>query len=89
MYFYSDKDVTNLLARCGDWDTQDNQELKDHQSRQAKEITIHPGFNDPRNIYNDFAIIIVENDFNLTSHIDTVCLPNQFGRQHCNQACSP
>ena len=37
---------------------------------------MHPVFN-PRNVWNDFAIIHLENDFELDAHINVICLPTE------------
>jgi len=63
-----------LKVRCGEWDTQHQSEPYVHQDRFGKDIRIHPEFN-PRNLANDFALIFLEQDFDLDFHIDTVCLP--------------
>jgi len=63
-----------LKIRCGEWDTQHQTEPYGHQDRYAEDIKIHPEFN-PRNLANDFALIFLQQDFDLDFHIDTVCLP--------------
>jgi len=66
--------ASDLLVRCGEWDTQNQTEPYPHQDRKIESFNIHPLFN-PVNLENDFALLFTEDDFVLASHIDTVCLP--------------
>jgi len=63
-----------IKIRCGEWDTQGETEPYPHQDRYAAHMKIHPLFN-PRNLANDWAVIFTTEDFVLSSHIDTTCLP--------------
>eukprot|EP00092_Neocalanus_flemingeri_P004213 GFUD01004531.1.p1 GENE.GFUD01004531.1~~GFUD01004531.1.p1 ORF type:complete len:604 (+),score=187.63 GFUD01004531.1:355-2166(+) len=63
-----------LKIRCGEWDTQNQTEPYPHQDRYVQALNIHPQF-DGRNLQNDFAVLFTSEDFVLSSHIDTVCLP--------------
>merc|ERR1711953_904591 len=67
---------SSLMVRCGEWDTQGDHEPLNHQDRFAKEVLIHPGFV-KRNLNNDVAIIVMQEEFILSQHIGTICLPNQ------------
>lgn len=64
----------DLLVRCGEWDTQTSSEPLQHQDRRVKEIIVHPQYNQ-RNLGYTAAILILEEDFVLSEHIDTICLP--------------
>ena len=66
--------LEQLKVRCGEWDTQNETEPYPHQDRYVQAIKIHPEFND-KNLHNDFAVLFTTSDFELSSHIDTVCLP--------------
>merc|ERR1711970_414121 len=66
--------ATELKVRCGEWDTQNETEPYPHQDRKVKDVTIHPLF-DPRSLASNWALLFTSEDFLLTSHIDTVCLP--------------
>jgi len=66
---------TELKIRCGEWDTQHQTEPYPHQDRQVSNLAIHPEF-DGRNLQNDFAVLIVSEDFILDQHLDTACLPD-------------
>jgi len=63
-----------LKVRCGEWDTQHETEPYPHQDRQVVDLEIHPEF-EARNLRNDFAVLFTNEDFVLSSHIDTTCLP--------------
>merc|ERR1719361_2663646 len=63
-----------LKVRCGEWDTQHQTEPLPHQDRQVAALEIHPEF-EPRNLHNDFAVLFTTEDFKLSEHIDTACLP--------------
>merc|ERR1712215_40994 len=65
---------TELKIRCGEWDTQNQTEPYPHQDRYVQTLDIHPEF-DGRNLQNDFAVLFTSEDFALSSHIDTTCLP--------------
>jgi len=81
-------DPGQLLVRCGEWDTQTNSEPLPHQDRKVKEIILHPQYN-KRNLGNTAAILILEEDFELAQHIDTICLPdiNDSDEQNHGEEC--
>merc|ERR1711970_277090 len=66
--------ATELKVRCGEWDTQNETEPYAHQDRKVKDVTIHPLF-DPRSLASNWALLFTSEEFILSSHIDTVCLP--------------
>merc|ERR1712244_12052 len=66
--------AAELKIRCGEWDTQNETEPYPHQDRRVQDMTIHPLF-DPRTLASDWALLFTAEDFNLSSHIDTACLP--------------
>jgi hypothetical protein len=68
-------DYSNVKVRCGEWDTQQQIEPEKHVDKRAKYISVHPAF-DSKNLENDFALIHLEEDFQLTQHINTMCLPD-------------
>ena len=69
-------DVSTLMVRCGEWDTQGDHEPVNHQDRFAQQVMLHPGYI-KKNLNNDVAIIVMKEEFILDQHIDTICLPNQ------------
>merc|ERR1712127_825824 len=63
-----------LKIRCGEWDTQNTTEPRDHQDRYVNAVDVHPEFNS-KNLANDWALLYTSEDFELQQHIDTMCLP--------------
>lgn len=64
----------SVMVRCGVWDRRKNDKEKPWQEVQVARITIHPAFN--KNLLtNNFALLHLAEEFNLTDHIDTICLP--------------
>jgi len=63
-----------LVVRCGEWDTQTDGEPLSHQERKVAKVITHPEYN-PRNMGNTIALLILETNFSLADHIDTICLP--------------
>ena len=76
---------SQLVVRCGEWDTQAANEPRPHQDRRVQQVVVHPEFN-PRNLRNDFALLFTDQDFVLDSHIDTICLPEP-GQKFDFQTC--
>merc|ERR1712168_1012603 len=70
-------DPSLLVVRCGEWDTQTEGEPLPHQDRTVGHIISHPEFN-PRNLGNTIALLVLDQDFQLADHIDTVCLPDSY-----------
>ena len=79
------RDVSGLVVRCGEWDTQHNTEPYPHQDLRVTALKIHPEFN-ARNLANDVAVLFMEKDFNLDFNVDTVCLP-QPGEHFDGRSC--
>jgi len=75
----------SVKVRCGEWDTQTQNEPYAHQDRFASAIEVHPEFQ-AKNLQNDFAVIFLTEDFILAPHIDTICLP-QAGEIFDGQTC--
>jgi len=68
-------DYSTVKVRCGEWDTQQQIEPQKHVDINASHISIHPAF-DSKNLQNDFALIHLKEEFQLTQHINTMCLPD-------------
>ena len=45
------------------------------QSRRVSNILIHPGF-DPKTLINDFAVLVLDQPFEMTEYVGVVCLPD-------------
>ena len=85
--------MENIKVRCGELDAKRNYteseiELKPHQDRRTKHISVHPAFN-AKNLYYDFALIHLSTEFDLDEHIHPICLPSPdavvplFGDEDC------
>ncbi|XP_025207831.1 phenoloxidase-activating factor 2-like isoform X2 [Melanaphis sacchari] len=74
-----DKNVKLLKVRVGVWDTQsnNNEEEKEisHQDRSVSKIVCHPNHNNGT-MYNDVALVELESEFTLHSHINVICIPS-------------
>merc|ERR1712079_942596 len=66
---------SKLKVRCGEWDTQSQNEPRAHQDRAVHQVDLHPEFNG-RNLANDWALLYTTEKFELQEHIDTICLPD-------------
>merc|ERR1712061_857572 len=67
-------DVSGLKVRCGEWDPQTTNEPYPHQDRSVKALRLHPEY-EGRNLFNDFAVLFLESNFDLDINLDSVCLP--------------
>merc|ERR1712079_188608 len=67
-------ELGKLKVRCGEWDTQSQNEPRAHQDRAVHQVDLHPEFNG-RNLANDWALLYTTEPFELQEHIDTICLP--------------
>lgn len=72
----NEKDAANLIARSGEWDTQTTNELLIHSDHLVKQIIIHNDFG-KKNLFNDVALLVLENPVKLSAHVNTICLPPQ------------
>ena len=72
---FRDVPVDNVVVRCGEWDSQKENEPLRHQIRQAEHIHPHPEFH-KINVHNDLAVIHLNTSFQLSEHINPICLSN-------------
>lgn len=66
----------NLKIRAGEWDTQTTGERLVHQERIVQEMVIHPDFKS-NNLFNDIALLRLDEPVKLADHINVICLPSQ------------
>ncbi|XP_026492652.2 proclotting enzyme-like isoform X3 [Vanessa tameamea] len=66
-------DVARLTARLGDHNIRTSTETQ-HVERKIKRVVRHRGF-DMRTLYNDVAILTLDQPVTFTKHIRPVCLP--------------
>ena len=64
-----------MVVRCGDHDIKKEDELKKHQDKQVKTLSIHPRYSGIDKVHNDIALVHLQGEFVLDSHLDTICLP--------------
>ncbi|CAL8114936.1 unnamed protein product [Orchesella dallaii] len=79
------KNTEDLKVRLGEWDTQTPDELYPHEDRFVVKMIIHEEFY-PGALYNDVALLILNEDTTIAPNIDTVCLPPanvSFDGQRC------
>jgi len=69
-------DPSTMIVRCGEWDTQQENEVLEHQDRRVLNTVIHPGFIET-NLHNDLALVFLRQDMELTANVDTMCLPQR------------
>ncbi|XP_022909534.2 phenoloxidase-activating factor 2-like [Onthophagus taurus] len=71
----SDRQKT-FKVRAGEWDTQTKNEIYAHQDRAVKSWTIHPEYYAGA-LFNDIAVLILEEPFIIADNVDVACLPKQ------------
>lgn len=70
------KDPKALTIRAGEWDTQTTEELFPHQERRVRDIQISSEYYGP-SLFNDIAMIFLEQPVEITENVNIICLPNQ------------
>jgi len=63
-----------LVVRAGEWDTQTKSEVLPHQDQRVKEIIVHEKYHKGA-LYNDVALLILENGFVWQENVRPICLP--------------
>ncbi|RZF34153.1 hypothetical protein LSTR_LSTR003563 [Laodelphax striatellus] len=71
-----DQPPDTMFARAGEWDTQTKNELYPHQQHAVRTIVVHEEYY-RGGLYNDVALLYLENAFEFTDNVDIVCLPQQ------------
>lgn len=86
-YFsHQSKDTNDLIIRAGEWDSQTENELLPSQDGQVLKIIKHEQYYGGA-LYNDVALIIVNQPFLLRENVGTLCLPSQnyvFSKERCH-----
>lgn len=75
----SSYDVARLTVRLGEHNIRSNTEVK-HVERKVKRVVRHRGF-DSRTLYNDIAILTLDQKVPFSKAIKPVCLPSASSRQ--------
>lgn len=68
------KSKSNLKVRLGEWDTQTNEESYPSQDRNVEKVIMHKLFL-KKTLYNDVALLILDEEVNFAPNVDTICLP--------------
>ncbi|XP_056644271.1 phenoloxidase-activating factor 2-like [Diorhabda sublineata] len=68
--------IYDLIVRAGEWDTQTEKERLPYQERSVRKVISHPDFN-PGNLYNDFALLVLNDPIKKAKNVGTICLPPQ------------
>ncbi|GFX80766.1 phenoloxidase-activating factor 2 [Trichonephila clavipes] len=74
-----------LKVRLGEWDTQTTTEFLAHEDHNVSKIIVHPEFRNT-SLWNDIALLRLEEPVFFAPHIDTICLPQYdeiFAGQNC------
>jgi len=78
--------AAELIVRCGEWNTQNEEETLPYQEVQVSAIERHPSF-DLSNHKNNFAVLFLEGTgFDAMPHIAPICLPSpcvEFKDENC------
>lgn len=70
------RQMNGFKVRAGEWDTQTEKERLPYQESNVRQIIMHPEYN-TANLFNDFALLVLDKPFDLGEHISTICLPPQ------------
>uniref|UniRef100_A0A336MH51 Phenoloxidase-activating factor 2 n=1 Tax=Culicoides sonorensis TaxID=179676 RepID=A0A336MH51_CULSO len=73
-------DVARLTVRLGDYNIHTSTETQ-HVERRVKRLVRHRGF-DMRTLYNDIAILTLDQPVKYSHNIRPICLPSGAGRQY-------
>lgn len=83
----NDEDLRDKLSvRCGEWDTQNEDERLPYQERRVNRVQKHPDL-DTGNHHNNFALLFMSTAFKLEQHISPICLPEPRTKPFNTQLC--
>lgn len=83
--YYQNKKHNKLVIRAGEWDFLLKETTYPIQDRQVSKIIKHENYNSGA-LYNDVALVFVNEPFIISYHVGTICLPPQ-GFKHSVQRC--
>ncbi|XP_073824528.1 phenoloxidase-activating factor 2 isoform X2 [Musca autumnalis] len=69
------REANQLVVRGGEWDTQNTNEILPHVDKRVREIIRHEKYNKGA-LYNDVALLILEEPFEWQENIRPICLPD-------------
>lgn len=67
-------DPTKIIVRAGEWDLTSEIEYVKSEERKVQKVIRHEEFS-RENLQNDIALLILKQEFVLSSFINTICLP--------------
>ncbi|XP_060850486.1 phenoloxidase-activating factor 2-like [Rhopalosiphum padi] len=67
-------DISTVVVRAGEWDLKTEKEILSHQDRRVSKIVTHPDYY-AGGLYNDVALIFINDAFSLQDNIQLICLP--------------
>ncbi|CAG2061339.1 unnamed protein product, partial [Timema podura] len=69
--------AAHCVAGCAqeEWDSQQKIEPLPHQDRRVAKVIVHPDYY-KGTLFNDIALVILDEPFQLDIHIGTICLPD-------------
>ena len=73
-FLISRKEPKSLKIRIGEWDTQSAYEFFPHQDRLVVDAIIHEQYY-PAALFNDVALLFLQEPIDLGPEADVVCLP--------------
>lgn len=79
------KNISELMVRAGEWDTQTINEPYPHQDRSVVDISIHENYKRGSH-FNNIALLFLDRPVDLAENVNTACLPPQdflFDHQRC------
>lgn len=79
------RQISEFKVRAGEWDTQTEKERLPYQENSVRQIIMHPEYH-LANLFNDFALLVLDKPFVLNDHISPICLPPQ-NFQSTSQKC--
>lgn len=68
--------ANQIKVRAGEWDSKTTRERLPYQERNVVNIITHKNFV-PAGVFNDFALLILDNPLDKAEHVGTICLPEQ------------
>lgn len=76
----------NVMVIAGEWDTKSTKEICPTQNRKIERVLRHDDY-DPVARVNNVALLLLKEEFNLTSAVNTVCLPPAFEPEYTRSDC--
>ncbi|XP_055534932.1 phenoloxidase-activating factor 2-like [Wyeomyia smithii] len=69
-----DRNAESIQARLGEWETTKENEIFKHENYAVQKTIIHESYH-AKKFFNDVALLILEKEAHMKSHIRPICLP--------------